>query len=397
MNDASTPVSSPSSLKERLNRQVLNVICLCGAFYDTPIEPERHAKRLQWLDSHEFAVWHLSPIERHIGLQSDRSPSLEQRLELTKRYFNLQEFRQTEPPHAELPNLSLQDSMSLLERYGNFKTNYKSWPDDGFEIYALIFASQVFGCLRRELPVMMGLGNVSDILSVIISFYRDEDTRSRGFRDPRLVEAYGLLFSLNFRPENENKPLSAVPDLDFIQKRGVDALLARLKGDLRIIVETTNAETYRHTLREYRQFKSAFRLFHFPSQLRALDIVHDIQQYPTVRTDLEDWPEDTLDDAVFLYIVKCLATLGFWASTEDILENPASNLTIIYRMLSNQSVIRDTAHLPESPQLSTCGDDIEATVLFQRSDAEVSAEETCRQADELISEFVSNTRQYRTR
>ncbi|KAF4470075.1 hypothetical protein FALBO_3020 [Fusarium albosuccineum] len=167
-------LDSPSTLKGLLTRPVLKVIGLHEAFCGAHTEPQSHVDKLHALGSEEFILQLLPPIAESLGLHLQPVITLEQLIQLAEQHCHLRECPQYERPNVDNSDLSLWVSLCELQCYKSLQADYRSWPREDFDSYALIFASQAFGRLHYMLPAKMNLDEVSNILTVLTLLCRDK-------------------------------------------------------------------------------------------------------------------------------------------------------------------------------------------------------------------------------
>ncbi|KAF5009479.1 hypothetical protein FDECE_4302 [Fusarium decemcellulare] len=240
LDDANTPTSTSDdlddlNLKEMLSPQLLGIICLHTISHGARIEPKSYANKLRILGSEKFASQLLLSIEDLLGGRRNPDLALEERIQLIKKRCHLRECPRYERPNVNKSNLSLRDSLHVLQRYKSLQVDFSSWPPADFDGHALIFASQAFGCLHHTLPAKIDPDEVFDMLNVLISLCRDICTpngakhhsslfNSSVSHNHSLAHACGLGYGLEWHP---SRPLAADSDLELIQVQDFEADLPK--------------------------------------------------------------------------------------------------------------------------------------------------------------------------
>ncbi|CVL08195.1 uncharacterized protein FMAN_14162 [Fusarium mangiferae] len=213
---------------------------------------------------------------------------------------------------------------------------------------------------------------------------------SRNICYPQLVEA--LANYCGQEHKGDDPPISGL-DSQFIGNctSGISQL-AEVR-DRHQIVENPcpgTPEVYSTKLRDYTELERCVSHLGDPAVLSFYDLVRELQRFPAAATSFEYWATEKPGEAAVLYIIKCLAFLGYQASMEAILEDPIKMLGNICYAFALKSAGRgpyDRPYdLPKTPPFSECEGRIAETSHEDGSGIGTSTGERERQTAKVPNE-----------
>ncbi|TVY74743.1 hypothetical protein Focb16_v005946 [Fusarium oxysporum f. sp. cubense] len=367
-------------LEKYLNREVLEAIWLYSALHRTYIDPEIHLQGIR-----------LSGSE---GYKSSQTSG--QHIQPVKQSCNIRQCSQEDRSRFNKSNLSIWGCLCLLEHYEKHMPQWLTWPRKYFNTCALIFASQALGHHGYTFPSNIAFDDVASFLNILISLHSDklgEDgassprrTISRNICYPQLVESLTNYCGSEYRMDDP--PISDL-DLQFIgDSSSCISQLVEVR-DRHHFVENPcpgTPEVYSTKLREYTELQRWVSRLGVPDDLSFYDVHRSLQQFPAARTSVEYWKTKKNGDAAVIYIIKCLAFLGYQASMEAILEDPIRMLANINYAFTLKSVGRGPYELPKTPPFSECEGRIAETSREEGSDTGTPTGERGRQTAKVPNE-----------
>ncbi|KAJ4323297.1 hypothetical protein N0V84_004427 [Fusarium piperis] len=235
-----------------------------------------------------------------------------------------------------------------LQRYESLRTDYLSWECEEFAGCAFIFGQRAYGGLHYKCPPSMSWKDPH--LPLLIPLYEGQrakygignctPTIDLTLRTLGLPEICGSYFFWQMM-----RGVSVVRcDWEFIKTYGVwsylDQLLAscrqatgetsELRGLSEDSLEQQLALEAIVKLRDYEELAESFQDSSV-TNMTALGFVQRMKGFPGAATDFH-WTHDCLATELVLYIIKCLAELGFKASIDAIRKDPTRVLAKIYQM-----------------------------------------------------------------
>ncbi|KAF5704653.1 hypothetical protein FMUND_12381 [Fusarium mundagurra] len=382
-------------LEKHLNREVLEAIWLYSALHRPYIDPQTHLQHIRSSGSEGHRIWLVQSMGQSLSRCPESSHTLGQHVQPVKQSCNIRQYSQ-DRSRFNNSNLSIWGCLCLLEHYESPMPKWLDWPQKDFDSCALIFASQALGRHSYTLPCNIALDDVASHLNVLISLHSDTLAEgspssprraiSRNICYPQLVEA--LANYCGQEHKGDDPPISGL-DLQFIGNctSGISQL-AEVR-DRHQIVESPcpgTPKVYSTKLKEYTELERWVSHLGVPDDLSFYDVHRSLQQFPAARTGVEYWATRKPGDAAVLYIIKCLAFLGYQASMEAILEDPIKMLGNICYAFALKSAGRGPYELPKTPPFSECEGRIAETSHEDGSDIGTSTGERERQTAKVPNE-----------
>ncbi|RSL43419.1 hypothetical protein CEP54_015097 [Fusarium duplospermum] len=329
----------------RQSTQLFNeMLGLHQAVLNPPIDPRADIKTLRRLGVRRCTLQLVVAAESALSLSPAPTLTLERRVELIRDRCGLREC-----PQHERPNLTTRDALIELQRYNSLRTNYMRWAGKGFAGCVFLFSQRAYGGLHYKCPP--GMNYTDPHLALLIPLYESQralygignctPTIDLNLRTPGLSEICGSYF---FWQKMRGHGPAVRCDWEFIKTYGVwsylDQLLTSCRqatgetSELRGLSEDSLGQQLALEavvkLRDYEELAERFQDSLF-TDMTVFGFLQRMKDFPGVESEFH-WTHDCWATELALYIIKCLADLGFMASIDAIRENPTRVLANIYLM-----------------------------------------------------------------
>ncbi|KAJ4195492.1 hypothetical protein NW759_016448 [Fusarium solani] len=314
------------------------------AVLNPPIDPRADINILRRLGVRRCTLQLVVAAEGALSLSLASTLTLKRRVELIQDRCGLREC-----PQHERPNLTTRDALIELQRYNSLRTYYMRWAGKGFAGCAFVFGLRAYGGLHYKPPP--GMSYTDPHLALLIPLYESQraqygignctPTIDLNLRTPGLPEICGSYF---FWQKKSGHCPAVNCNWEFIKTHGVWSYLEKLLVsccqatgetlELRGLSEDSLGQQLAHKavvkLRDYEELAGRFQDSSV-TDMTVFDFLQRMKDFPGVASDFH-WTHDCSATEFVLYIIKCLAELGFRASIDAIRENPTRVLANIYQM-----------------------------------------------------------------
>ncbi|RMJ05323.1 hypothetical protein CDV36_014006 [Fusarium kuroshium] len=330
------------------------------AVLNPPIDPRADINALRRLGVRRCTLKLVVSAESALSLSPASTLTLERRVELIQDRCGFREC-----PQHERADLTTGDAIIELQRYDSLRTNYMRWACKGFAGCAFVFGLRAYGGLHYKCPP--GMSYTNPHLPLLIPLYEGQrvqygignctHTIDLNLRTPGLPEICGSYFV--WQKMRGHGPAVRC-DWEFIKTYGVwsylDQLLASCRqateeiSELRGLSEDSLGQQLAlEAVIKFKDYEELAERFQDSSvtDTSAFGFVQRMKDFPGAAPDF-NCAHDCCATELALYIIKCLAGLGFMASFDTIRENPTRVLANIYQMHQTLALRGSVSHELES-------------------------------------------------